>query len=292
MKNWDEIRTAFFVARAGTVSGAADALGVHHATVIRHVDALEAQLGVKLFQRHARGYTPTDAGEDLLRIAQTTEDQFNQLSGRIKGLGEGVSGDLIVTCLAEIGPTLAPIVAEFCATYPEVRVEVLTDPRVFRLEYGEAHLAIRAGRRPSEPDNVVQRLGRLPMSLLAAPDYLKRMGGAETEADLARHHFVTQMDVDHSAPFYQWLAERVPTARRVIRSTDLPVIRAAIRAGAGAGFLSHYEWDDAPDLQELYPRQPGWDVDLWLVTHVDLHRSTKVQSFLSLLKARLGDGAD
>ena len=62
MDNWDEIRTAYQVARMGTVSGAAEILGVHHATVIRHIDALEARLGVKLFQRHARGYTATEAG--------------------------------------------------------------------------------------------------------------------------------------------------------------------------------------------------------------------------------------
>ena len=63
MDNWDEVRTAYQVAKMGTVSGAAEVLGVHHATVIRHVDALEAHLGVKLFQRHARGYTATEAGE-------------------------------------------------------------------------------------------------------------------------------------------------------------------------------------------------------------------------------------
>ena len=66
MDNWDEIRTAYQVARLGTVSGAAEVLGVHHATVIRHVDAQEARLGVKLFQRHARGYTATEAGAELL----------------------------------------------------------------------------------------------------------------------------------------------------------------------------------------------------------------------------------
>jgi len=71
MENWDEVRTAYQVARMGTVSGAAEVLGVHHATVIRHIDAIEARLGVKLFQRHARGYTPTEAGLDLLRVAQT-----------------------------------------------------------------------------------------------------------------------------------------------------------------------------------------------------------------------------
>lgn len=95
--NWDEIRTAFHVARAGTVSGAADMLGVHHATVIRHIDSLETALGTKLFQRHARGYTATEAGMDLFRVAQTTEDQFAQMVGRLKGHGGKVEGELVVT---------------------------------------------------------------------------------------------------------------------------------------------------------------------------------------------------
>ena len=93
MDNWDEVRTAYQVARMGTVSGAAEVLGVHHATVIRHIDAIESRLGVKLFQRHARGYTPTEAGDDLLRVAQATEDQFSQLVGRMKGRGDDVSGE-------------------------------------------------------------------------------------------------------------------------------------------------------------------------------------------------------
>ena len=74
MDNWDEVRTAYQVVRLGTVSGAAEVLGVHHATVIRHIDALEARLGVKLFQRHARGYTATEAGTDLARVAPAQAD--------------------------------------------------------------------------------------------------------------------------------------------------------------------------------------------------------------------------
>jgi len=70
--NWDEIRTAFQVAQRGTVSGAAEVLGVHHATVIRHIDALEARLAVKLFQRHERGYNPTADGQYLMRLVQAT----------------------------------------------------------------------------------------------------------------------------------------------------------------------------------------------------------------------------
>src|SRR6056297_2991610 len=144
MDNWDEIRTAYQVARKGTVSGAAEALGVHHATVIRHIDALEERLGVKLFQRHARGYTSTEAGQDLLQVAQATDDQFTQLVGRIRGRGDEVSGELVVTSLPAASPRMTPAMAKFQAGFPGLIVRYLTGEEVLRLEYGEAHVALRA----------------------------------------------------------------------------------------------------------------------------------------------------
>ena len=168
LDNWDEIRTAFHVARLGTVSGAAETLGVHHATVIRHIDALEKRLGTKLFQRHARGYTATEAGRDLQAVAQATEDQFGQLAGRIRGQVETVTGELIVTAIAGIANLVTPVFVSFQAAHPGVRVRFMADTRVFRLDYGEAHVALRAGPIPQEPDNVVQRLVLMRAALYAA----------------------------------------------------------------------------------------------------------------------------
>ena len=54
MEKWDEMRTAYMVAKLGTVSAASDVLGIHRATIIRHIDSLEAALGAKIFLRHAR----------------------------------------------------------------------------------------------------------------------------------------------------------------------------------------------------------------------------------------------
>ncbi|KQI68332.1 LysR family transcriptional regulator [Loktanella sp. 3ANDIMAR09] len=284
MDSWDEIRTAFQVARAGTVSGAAEQLGVHHATVIRHIDSLEGRLGVKLFQRHARGYTPTDAGVDLLRVAQTTDEQFTQLVGRIKGQGDGVSGELIITSIGELSIILAGVIHEFNTAYPEIRSQILTDERIFRLEYGEAHVAVRAGTRPAEPDNVVQPLMQLQPVLVASEDYIARMGPVESEADLARHEFVTHMDGVNRAPFYRWLSERVPDERRRIQTTDARVLREAILAGAGIGFMSRLDLLRYPTLVPVVESPDEWSVDVWIVTHVDLHRSKKVQTFVAFLK--------
>jgi len=291
MDNWDEIRTAYQVARMGTVSGAAGMLGVHHATVIRHIDALEGRLGVRLFQRHARGYTATEAGKDLLQVAQATDDQFTQLAGRIRGQGEGVSGELLVTSLVGLSPMLTPVLASFQRENPGLIVRYLTGDRLFRLEYGEAHVAIRAGAAPEEPDNVVQPFHRQTMQLVASQSYISQHGIPATDADLQDHWFVGHDDIDSRAPFSRWLRAHVTPDRIVFRTMDNRSMRDAIVAGAGIGFLPVWEVKGHPDLREVLPAQDEWSGPLWLVTHVDLHRSPKVQAFLDHLKESAKDWA-
>ncbi|UYV37686.1 LysR family transcriptional regulator [Rhodobacteraceae bacterium D3-12] len=291
MDNWDEIRTAYHVAEAGTVSGAATVLGVHHATVIRHIDALEGRLGVKLFQRHARGYTPTEAGEDLLRVARTTDDQFAQLAGRIKGRGEDVSGELLVTALAEVTPVLARALAEFQCAHPALVVRLLSGDRLFRLEYGEAHVAVRASAEaPGEPDNVVQRLMRMEVGMYASPDYLARHGTPKGLDDLKAHTFIGPDNLDSRAPFFEWLRRELPEVRMSFRTDDHRAHEQAVFAGAGIGFLPRSEAARFGKLHEVMPPLQEWGVPLWLVTHMDLHRTAKVQALLRFLKARMQDG--
>lgn len=284
MENWDEIRTAFQVARLGTVSGAAEVLGVHHATVIRHIDALERRLGAKLFQRHARGYTATEAGRDLLAVAQTTEEQFAHLSSRIKGQGETVSGELVVTSIAGIADLLTPIMVSFQAQWPDVRVRFLTDMRVFRLDYGEAHVAIRAGTGPEEPDNVVQPLVRIQSGLYATQAYIDRFGKPASEADFFGHRFVCTDNEATRAPFYRWLQATVQPDQIAYAATEPAALEEAVRQGAGIGFISCFRAEADPTLVEILPPRPEWEAPLRIVTHVDLHRTRKVQAFLTHLK--------
>lgn len=283
MDTWDEIRTAYHVARLGTVSGAAEALGVHHATVIRHVDALEGRLGTKLFQRHPRGYTATEAGQDLLRVASTTEDQFTQLVGRIRGQGAGVTGDLVVTSLPILSPRIAPALVAFMDDHPEVSVRFLSDERVYRLEYGEAHVAIRAGARPEEPDNIVQAFFTMEIALYATKGYLERHGEV-TPGQWEGHRFVSIRSDSSRAPFYTWLSENVPSEQIRYRASRDRTVVDAVQSGAGIGFAPVALVCNDPQMVQIMPPQPDWNVPVWLVTHVDLHRTAKVQTLVNFLK--------
>jgi DNA-binding transcriptional LysR family regulator len=286
MDNWDEIRTAYQVARLGTVSGAAEVLGVHHATVIRHIDALETRLGAKLFQRHARGYTATEAGQDLLKIAAQTDDQFAQLASRIRGRGDEVTGELIVTSVDDLAVLLVPAIAQFMAQHPELRVQLISDHRLFRLEYGEAHVAIRAGTLPEQPDNVVQPFFSQLPRLVASRAYLAAHGPLDL-AKIATHRFVCVTGDNIRAPFYRWLSEVVPASAIALKVSSTRAARTAVCAGVGIGFVPGWDLAEDDDLVEVMAPLDEWAAPIWLVTHMDLHRTAKVQSFLRFLKSQV-----
>ncbi|RPE67207.1 DNA-binding transcriptional LysR family regulator [Pacificibacter maritimus] len=289
LDNWDEVRTAFQVAKMGTVSGAAQILGVHHATVIRHIDSLEQTLGVKLFQRHARGYTATEAGSDLLKVAQTTDDQFSQLVSRIKGRGDDVSGELIITSLPDLSRLIGPVLADFQAQHPKLIVRYLTGERVFRLEYGEAHVAVRTGNPPQEPDNVVQPFFQQGYGLYVHKRYLDRFGPLDTANPIRDLRYVGLDDLGHRAPTMRWLSENATPDQITYRVTSFEAGSEAVKAGIGAGFLMTADAIDNDDLIPLLTNQEGWTMPNWLVTHVDLHRTPKVQAVLSFLKQHSKD---
>lgn len=280
--SWDDIRVALAVARTGTVSGAAEALGVHHATVIRRIDALEAQLEARLFQRHPRGYALTEAGQALLAAAGEADERFAQMASQIAGAGDRIEGELVVTSLPDLAGMVMPRLVALMRRHPGLRLRYLTDVRLFRLDVGEAHIAIRAGAQPTEPDYVIRPMGGSRHRLYAAPAYLEAHGPVD---DVTAHRFSLPGPEGRGAPVMRWLAERVPSANLMMASNDAAAREAVIRAGLAIGIVPE---DRAEGLVEVMCL-PEWESRLWLVTHVDLHRTPKVQAALAALRGESGD---
>ncbi|AUH66450.1 LysR family transcriptional regulator [Paracoccus zhejiangensis] len=279
MEDWDGIRTALAVARAGTVSGAASALGVHHATVIRHIDALEDRLGARLFQRHPRGYSLTEAGQTLMDEASAADARFAQMAARIAGSGDRIEGEIVVTALPDLTEMIMPRLIELMRANPGLRLRYMTDIRLYRLDTGEAHIAIRAGARPTEPDYIAQPLMQLHAALYGSPAYVEEVGMIE---DVSAHRFILPGPEARRSPAMRWLADQIPPENVVLVSNDFEARLTAIRAGLGLGWVSPMRATGLVEVLSL----SEWDAQFWLVTHVDLHRTAKVQAVLSALKAK------
>ncbi len=285
MNEWNEIKTAYEVARLGTVSAAADELGVHRATVLRHIDALEGRLGVKLFIRNARGYLPTDSGKDLLRVAQTTDEQFSHFIKRAKEHNSELSGDFIITSIDPIATLLMPAIKDFRAQHPKISIRYSTSEELFKLEYGQAHIAIRTGPKPDVDDYVVQPFFNYTIGLYAHVDYMAAKGELLNEGDIDKHTFaVTFNNLNTKVSSHKWMESHVPPANIVFRSNSSAMRLNAMKSGLGIGQLFDHEAKQHADLVEIFPSHKKWLVSNWIVTHGDQHHSEKVQAFLRLLK--------
>jgi DNA-binding transcriptional LysR family regulator len=289
MNYWMELRTALMVARLGTVSAAAEALGVHRATVNRHIETLEGAFGAPLFQRHARGYTLTDAGQDMLEVAGRADEMFADLAGRARGKAGQLSGSLIVTAMAEVAPLVMPAIRTFNMDHPHIALEFVAGTQLARLEHGEAHVAIRAGAKPEMPDYVVSLFRRVRFGLYASQGYIDRAGRPEPDR-LDGHWFVGSLSQSSRIPFANWMASNVRPDQLTLHTTDQRVLYSAVCEGVGLGFLAEHDACVRTNLVEVIAPSDAWSTALWVVTHVDLHRTTKVQAFLQHLKAhRSGD---
>jgi DNA-binding transcriptional LysR family regulator len=284
MDKWTEIKTAYQVARLGTVSAAADVLGVHRATVIRHIDTLEAELGARVFYRNKTGYTPTEVGDDLLRVAHATEEQFEQLAGRTRSRSAQITGDLIVTAHQRIAPLLLPTLKWFQDENKSTVIRFIASAALLKLEYGETHVAIRSGPRPDQPDNIVQPYLDLKLGLYAHESYVAQYGVPQSHDDYHNHRFVCWEVNNTQFPFTEWLRQNVPETSKTLISANQGVVDQALFAGMGIGFYPEIYRQNRADLVEVLPPQPDWVVPLWLVTHTDLHRSAKVQALLKFIK--------
>ncbi|MEM9231159.1 MAG: LysR family transcriptional regulator [Pseudomonadota bacterium] len=289
MDHWTEIYTALCVAKSGTVSKAADVLGVHRATVNRHIDTLEASLGAKLFLRHRRGYELTDTGKEFLSVASRAHDTLDDFFGRVRVQNAELDGEIVVTTVPQLTQLILPAILEFRRRYPRTRVSVNTSNALARLEKAEAHVALRVGQKPSHNDYVVQHFCALEFTLYVHQAYVDRRGMPEFD-DLGRHVFVGNPSSESRAPMDVWLGRYIAPEQVVLKSENATVLQSAIWNGDGLGFMPRGYARQFPELIEIIPPQPEWRVESWLVTHIDVHRTDKIQSMLECLKAVTAQG--
>jgi DNA-binding transcriptional LysR family regulator len=215
--DWDDLRYLLAVARGAGLAGAARSLGVNPSTVFRRLNALEAGLGVRLFERRPTGYRTTEAGGDLAAAAERVEAEILALDRRLAGQDARLSGSLRVTAPDDIAETLlmAPI-ARFLAAYPEIRLEVVIDNRMLSLTRREADVAVRPTLEP--PETLIGRkVARLASAVYVA-EGAAPAGRAARADDLDERPWIAWDEGVGPAAVARWMARRAPRAPVVYRS--------------------------------------------------------------------------
>ena len=287
MIDWTAIRTAYKVATLGTVSAAAEELGIHRASVVRHIDVAEEQLGQKIFIRNQRGYQPTEIGLDLIKMAGVAESQLNLLASKAQNHAGKLSGELVISS-EEFHPSLIlPSIERFQDLYPDVHLRLLSGEHAGQLEYGESHIVLQPVRMMNHPDYVVQELDAGEMRLYASKKYVQKYGTPKTEDDFKHHRFFKPAHPTAEVDFSVWLEETVPLENFYFCSNSFELSRHAIIAGITIGFIPSLLVSPGDELIQILPDKPAWKFPFWVVTHRDVHRSLKVQAFLNVLKESL-----
>ncbi len=143
--DWNDLRYFLAIARAGTLAGAAQTLGVNHSTVFRRLNAFEDRLGVRLFERLPEGYVSTSEGEEIRRHAEAVDDSINALARTVAGRDYRLSGRIRLTTAASLASDyVAGYLLQFRHSHPDITVEIATGDNDFDLTRREADVALRA----------------------------------------------------------------------------------------------------------------------------------------------------
>ena len=285
--DWDHYRSLLAVIDAGSLSAAARSLALTQPTVGRHIEALEAQLGLPLFTRSGSGLSPTraalalapharamaSAAETLLRTAGGEADEERAVV-RI------TAGDIVA---AEVLP---PILRDFRRAHPGIDIELSVSNAQADLLRRDADIAVRMVR-PTQGALFARRVGAVRVGFFAHKDYIARRGVPQGMDDLASFDLIGP-DRGPIVP------EALAGVNREIRP-ELFALRcdhdatqlAALRAGFGVGACQVGIAARDPNLTPVLEGRFGFELEMWVVMHEDLRRDRRMKAMFDALVAGL-----
>jgi len=276
--NWDDLRIFLSLARGGTLTTAAKALGVSHPTVARRVQALERQIGARLFDRLPDRFVPTAAGAELLADTEAMEKAALSINRRSAGLSDTVSGVVRLSA----GEAMAVLVARHLpglrARLPHIEFEVIASHTLANLSRREADLLIRE-QVPDLTGLVTRKLCQVAYAVYGARSLeLKRT----TMPALTGLPWIG-FDDDHSyMPGQHWLHGQLGR-RPEIRVNNWLVLHDAVRVGSGLAVMPCYLADQDPRLRRVGGVLPEITTEQWLLVHRDLRALPRVRAVMDAL---------
>ena len=282
MFDWEDLRHFIALAETGTLSGAARALKVDHATVGRRVSALERVLGGPLVDRLPKRWVLTESGHRVQDLARGMQVQAHALERAVRAQVQPLSGTVTLSTPPVFASQfLAPRLAILRRLYPDLHLTLLGAKAIASLSQQEADIAVRISR-PREASSVARKIGTMEFWLYAAPGY-----DARPEAEWEFIAYDHSMD---DAVEQAWLREFAGDRPIVFRANDLVSQIAAARAGVGIAALPCFVALADPTLSALSVDRKPATRDIYLVVHADLRRMPAVRAVLEFVAEQVAEG--
>lgn len=273
MKNWDDLRLFLAVAHLGTLSSAADDLGLSISTVQRRVVALESEINTILFLKGPRGYRLTHAGEALLARVEEVEESVLAASREMVGHDQNASGDVRITVPLVLLSILASHLTDFTRTYARVRPILLADDGLIDIGR-DTDIALRATTTPAE-----HAIGRDLCGLAWA-----RYTSSGADGDGETLPWIQYQDMD-AHPAVEWSHKAFPSASVVMLVSGVATMHSVLGSSGAQGLLPCFIGDPDPALRRI--GHPIAENRLWLLIHADLRRSARVRALVDFLVPQL-----
>ena len=290
--DWDKLKVFHAAAEAGSFTHAGEQLGLSQSAVSRQVSALEQELNVSLFHRHARGLILTEQGELLHRTAHDVFMKLEAARAKLTDSKERPNGELKVSTSPGIGlHWLTPRLGEFIDLYPDIHITLITTDEELDLAMREADVAIRL-RQPTQPDLIQRKLFSVRFHAYASPEYLKRFGTPKTLDDLDKHRVLLLGGT--VVPNYfenrRWLMEvarngkgpRVP----ILTINNILGVQRACQRGIGIALLPDYLVEENGGLVQLFGESDTVSLDAYFAYPEELKAVARVQVFRDFLVAK------
>ncbi len=282
------------VVEQGSFIAAAKSLGLPKTTVSRKVQELESRLGAQLLHRTTRKLGLTEAGNIYYEHCQRIARELSEAESAVSQLQGGPRGWLRFTAPYSIGiDKIAPLLGEFHAQYPEVRVEMILSNEPLDLIGGEIDVALRIGSLP-DSNLVARRLGVLRTQVYASNHYMARYGEPLKPEDLLHHRVLAMPKHRRGNSFNLTLndgtQDREFPVHPILVANDPAALKGALLCGEG--LMVAADVMVKPYLEQGYLRRvlAGWtgpEFEFNAVFPRGRMMSPKVRAFVDFLVERL-----
>jgi DNA-binding transcriptional LysR family regulator len=281
--DWDDLRYFTKVAETGSLLAAARFLRVNVATVSRHVERLESQLGRKLFLRTQQGYRLNEEGVRVAQWAQRIQGEVDNLHALFAAKPTMPAGPVTLATTEPLSMHfVGPLLGSLHKALPGIVLDLVSDLRPVNLSRREADIVLRAGRI-GDGNLLGRRIGEIGYGLYASSAYLKAHGMPRRADGFSSHRIV------------EWSGDVEPTEQmlwqRRIASNAVPVLRtssgymreAALRAGMAIALMPCLAIDDRSGMRRIDVGAGPPRTEIWLASHASLAHHPAIRAVLEFI---------